>query len=155
MAHAVKTVQVLVERHPLQQFHDDVGPIVNHIEVVELDDIGVAKSGDGLCLITKSASEIRIDRHVRMKDLHGHWMIESRVTPNVDVGHASGPDKFLYPHLRKDAADPVIHLIYSSSLAVMWDMARLWQVHPERGKLDRQLSARRRERPWPIRLVSP
>ena len=105
MAYAMKIAQVFVERHPFQQFHDDIGTIFNHIKINDLDDIGVAKSGDGLCLVTKSASKIRIAGLVRMKDLTANRVIRSLLTSNVNVAHASGPNEFPDPHLEKTAPD--------------------------------------------------
>jgi hypothetical protein len=69
----------------------------------------VSKSGHSLRFISKAPPQILVDRHVRVKDLYGHWTVEGGVAPNVYVGHTAPSNKLLYPHLRKDAAYPVIH----------------------------------------------
>ena len=62
--------------------------------IVDIDDIGMRKHGNGLGLCVEAAAKLRILRQLVLEDLDGHQPVEP-VTPRlIHHGHAAGSDHF-------------------------------------------------------------
>ncbi len=100
--HAV-VVEARRERVAFKQFHDHVVHVVLHVEVEDLDDIGVTKRRYGLRLALEArlprlvggcvSSECLIVHQVGTQDFDRHVTVELRVISAIDARHPAPPKR--------------------------------------------------------------
>ncbi len=85
------------ERSAVDILHCNEGTVVVFADVVNGDDVGVAKSGCGACLPCEAFTQVRVGV-MNAKDFDGDRPLEQRITREVDDAHAAG-------------AEPIDHLV--------------------------------------------
>ena len=80
-------LQFGLERWPLDVLHDHVVPVALGVEVVDLQDVGMAQTGDGVRLALEAANEILVLGHVRVQDFEGDVAVEAGLVRLVDLRH--------------------------------------------------------------------
>jgi len=85
--------QVGLQRIALEQLHHhEVQPVL-HVEVVDLDDVGVAEGGHGACLPAETRQEFLLLHQVGAQHLDRHVPVELRVVGLVDLGHPAATER--------------------------------------------------------------
>src|SRR5664279_1366509 len=64
--------QALLEGHPFQKLHEDVGRAVGGPPSVEdIDDVGMPDSTGSACFVKKPADQLGVSRKLRVQDFDG------------------------------------------------------------------------------------
>ena len=89
-------LQILLERDPLDQLHDDVVGLAGAGNVIDTDDIRVRQHGDRLGFRVEPAAELLVPRKFVLQYFHRDHTIEPVVQSLIDHGHSAGADHFQY-----------------------------------------------------------
>src|SRR5438445_176732 len=79
----------LIERLSFQQFHDNEGPTVTLIHLMNRADVRVVQRRRGTCFSLKSLQYLGIFSQFFTKELQGHMATELQVLSLVDHTHSS------------------------------------------------------------------
>jgi hypothetical protein len=85
---------VLPQRLPLEQFHDDEEPAEGITDIVNGADVGMVQRRRGARFALEALERLRILRHLFRKELERDHAAEPRVLGFVDRTHPSGPNLF-------------------------------------------------------------
>ena len=79
----------MLQRHPVQKLHDDVGLPALLSDVVNRADIRMVQGRRRLRLPAKSFQRLPVPRHILRKELQGNKAVEPRVLSLVHDAHAA------------------------------------------------------------------
>ncbi len=83
--------QSILERAAVNKLHHHVIRRAVVIEVVDLNDVGVAQCADVLGLAREAAEEVRVFGQERVHEFDGHVAVEAGLIGFVYFGHAAAP----------------------------------------------------------------
>ena len=94
-AKAALLLDILLERDPVEIFHDDIVEIVVEGHVVDLDNISVVQNRDGAGFIFKAHAKLLVGQKFLLEHLDGDRAAVLHVDRAVDNGHAAHADHAL------------------------------------------------------------
>ncbi len=95
MGQAAHAVEQAAQGLPFQVLHDDEGGLVELVNVVDLDDMGVDELGNDVGLLAEALLEAGLHGHVVLEHLDGHGHVQDLVPALVDQAPAPLTDLVL------------------------------------------------------------
>src|SRR5208282_2428744 len=95
----------ILDCHPVEQLHNDVGAAVLLAYFVDGADSGMVESGSGAGFAAKPLQGVRILGYIVREELEGHEAAEVQVLCLIDHAHASTTELFHYAVVGNGSAD--------------------------------------------------
>ena len=84
--------EALLERHALDELHDDILRIAAVPHIIHRDDVRLREHGDGVCLRLKAVFQLGILRHLITQDLDGDIAVQLMAHGLINDRHAAAAD---------------------------------------------------------------
>ena len=84
--------EALLERHALDELHDDILRVAAVPHVIHRDDVRLREHGDGVCLRLKAVFQLGILRHLITQDLDGDIAVQLMAHGLINDRHAAAAD---------------------------------------------------------------
>ena len=94
--HLAPALHILLQRHAVDELHNDVIDVITARHVVNRHDVGVGQLGHSPGLIHEPAAEIGVLGQVTVQDLYRYQPVQPVALGLIDVGHASPADQLQY-----------------------------------------------------------
>ena len=94
--HLAPALHILLQRHAVDELHNDVIDVITARHVVHRHDVGVGQLGHSPGLIHEPAAEIGVLGQVTVQDLYRYQPVQPVALGLIDVGHASPADQLQY-----------------------------------------------------------
>ena len=92
--HLAPAGHILLERNTVNKLHDDILGVRAAGDIIYGHDIGVGQLRHGTTLVSETAADLLVFRHVRLQDLHRNHAIEPVALSLVYICHSAGADQF-------------------------------------------------------------
>lgn len=105
----MQAFEVRGKRGSLYVFHNNVWMPVHDIEVVDLDDVGMAQGCHHPCFPLEAPLHIIHFFDMSVQDLYRHLPLKSKMRAEIDLCHSTIREMLINPDFTDNGVDPLQH----------------------------------------------